>query len=116
MVADLGHAVPNLVLDNEHPKFFQLFPQLFDVKGHNVVFNVDIGTVVKDIQETVHIQVKDHRDMLRHKRRMKFGQERQISPVNYGLFDGFQPVLAARDKLTERQQKVGFQGGFSSSL
>ena len=29
-------------------------------------------------------------------------------PVNDRLFNGFQPVLAAHDKLTERQHKVGF--------
>ena len=31
-------------------------------------------------------------------------------PVDHRLFNGFQPVLAAHDKLTERQHKVGFQG------
>ena len=31
------------------------------------------------------------------------------STVNDRLFNGFQPVLAAHDKLTERQHKVGFQ-------
>ena len=30
--------------------------------------------------------------------------------VNDRLFDGFQPVLAAHDKLTERQHEITFQG------
>ena len=56
---------------------------------------------------------------------MQVGQDRhilragvcQIGPVDYlhstvndCLFDGFQPVLAAHDKLTERQHEIAFQG------
>ena len=58
LVSVFSYAAPNLVLDNEHPQLFQLFAQLFDVKGHNAVFDVDIGAVVKDVQGAVHIQVK----------------------------------------------------------
>ena len=58
LAAVLRHAAPNLVLDNEHPQLFQLFAQLFNIKGHNAVFDVDVGAVVKHIQGAVHIQVK----------------------------------------------------------
>ena len=85
--------------------------------------------MVKDVQGAGHIQVKglrypvSLRDMLRQKRRVEVGKNRHIfragvcqigpvdhlhGPVNYRLFDGFQPVLAAHHKLTERQHKVGF--------
>ena len=58
LAAVLGHTAPNLVLDNEHPQLFELFSQLFNIKGHNAVLDVDIGTVVKDVQASVYIQVK----------------------------------------------------------
>lgn len=35
-----------------------MFSQLFNIKGHNAVFDVDIGAVVKDVQAAVYIQVK----------------------------------------------------------
>ena len=35
-----------------------MFAQLFNVKGHNAVLNVDVGAVVKDVQAAVYIQVK----------------------------------------------------------
>ena len=58
LAAVLGHAAPNLVLDNEHPQLFELFSQLFNIKSHNAVLNVDVGAVVKDVQAAVYIQVK----------------------------------------------------------
>ena len=41
------HTVPHLILDNQHPQLFQLFPQVFDVKADNPVVQLHVGTVVK---------------------------------------------------------------------
>ena len=42
--------VPHLILDNEHPQLFQLFPQILNVKADDTVFQLHIGTVVKYFQ------------------------------------------------------------------
>lgn len=41
--------VPYLVLDDQHTQVFELFPQLFDIKAHQAVVDIHVGTVVKDI-------------------------------------------------------------------
>ena len=82
-----------------------------------LVFDVDVGAVVKHVQAAVHIQIKGlcHpvglRDMLRHKRRVQIRKDRHIfragvcqigpvdhlhRPVNHRLFDGFQPARSCR--------------------
>ena len=125
-----GDAAPNLILDNQHPQFLQLLAQILDVEAHKPVFNVHIGTVVKDIQAAGHIEVKGLRhtvglrDVLGGQGGVEVGEDRhllragvcQIGPVDYlhgpvdhRLFDRLQTVLAAHHQLTERQHEVAFQ-------
>lgn len=41
-VAVDGNTVPDLILDDEHPQFFQLFAQLFDIETDNSVIQFHI--------------------------------------------------------------------------
>ena len=45
--------IPYLVLDDQHPQVFQLFPQLFDIEADQAVVDIHVGPVVKDIQAAI---------------------------------------------------------------
>ncbi len=125
-----GDTAPNLILDNQHPQLFQLLAQILDVEAHKPVFNVHIGTVIKDIQATGHIQVKGLRhpvglrDVLGGQGGVEVGKDGHFlrggvcqvgpvdhlhGPVDHRLFDRLQTVLAAHHQLAERQHEVAFQ-------
>lgn len=117
-----GDGVPHRVLDNQHPRLFQVLAQALDVKADQAVGDVHGGTVVEEVQRTVHIQVQclGHpvglRDVLgqqgvhqvsqnRHILRPRVGKVGLIDhlhrPVDNGFLDGLQPRLAAHDELAE---------------
>ena len=125
-----GDTAPNLILDNEHPQLFELFPQILDVEAHKPVFNVHIGTVVKDVEAAGHIEVKGLRhpvglrDVLGGQGGVEVGEDGHFlragvcqvgpvdhlhGPVDHRLFDRLQTVLAAHHQLAERQHEVAFQ-------
>ncbi len=122
--------VPHRVLNNEHPRLFQVLAQALDVKADQAVGDVHGGAVVEEVQGTVHIQVQclGHsvglRDVLGQQGVHQVAQNRHIlgpgvgkvglvdhlhRPVDDRLFDGLQAGLAAHDELAEGQHKVGFQ-------
>jgi hypothetical protein len=43
-------AVPHGILHHKHPDLFELFSKLLNIKGYDAVVDVDVGTVVKDVQ------------------------------------------------------------------
>ena len=117
-----GDGVPHRVLDNEHPRLFQVLAQALDVKADKAVGDVHGGTVVEEVQRTVHIEVQrlGHpvglRDVLGQQGVHQVAQNRHIlrpgvgkvglvdhlhRPVNDGFLDGLQPRLAAHDELAE---------------
>ena len=53
-----GDGVPHRVLDNEHPRLFQVLAQALDVKADKAVGDVHGGTVVEEVEGAVHIQVQ----------------------------------------------------------
>ena len=129
-VAVAGDAIPNLILNHQHPRLFQVLRQLLDVKADKAVVNVNRRSVVEEIERSRHIQVKrlchtvGFRQMLLRQRGVEVGEDRHIlrarvckvglidtlhSAVNYGALDGFQPGLAAHNQLTEGQHKIGFE-------
>ena len=120
----------NLILDNQHPQLFQLLAQILDVEARKPVFNVHIGTVVKDVEAAGHIEVKGLRhtvglrDVLGGQGGVEVGEDGHFlragvcqvgpvdhlhGPVDHRLFDRLQTVLAAHHQLTERQHEVAFQ-------
>ena len=129
-VAVAGDAIPNLILNHQHPRLFQVLRQLLDVKADKAVVNVNRRSVVEEIERSRHIQVKrlchavGFRQMLRRQRGVEVREDRHIlrarvckvglidtlhSTVDHGALDGFQPGLAAHNQLTEGQHKIGFE-------
>ena len=53
-----GNGVPHRILDNEHTGLFQVLAQALDVKTNQAVGDVHGGTVVEEVQRTVHIEVQ----------------------------------------------------------
>ena len=122
--------VPHRVLDNEHPRLFQILAEALDIEADKAVADIHGGTVVEEVERAVYIQVErlSHalrlRDALRHERVQQIAQHGHIlrprvrevrlidhlhSTVNDGFLDCLQPCLAAHDKLTEGQHEIAFQ-------
>ena len=122
--------VPYRVLDNEHPRLFQILAEALDIKADKAVADIHGGTVVEEVERAVHIQVKrlGHtvrlRDMLGGEGGHEVGEDRHIlrpgicevrlidllhGPVNDVFLNGLQTCLAAHDKLTEGQHEITFQ-------
>ena len=53
-----GDGIPHRILDNEYPRLFQVLAQALDVKADKAIGDVHGGTVVEEVQRTVHIQVR----------------------------------------------------------
>ena len=125
-----GDRIPHRVLDNKHPRLFQVFAQALDVEADQPVADVHRGAVVEEVEGTVHIQIQrlrhpvGLRDTLRHQRLHQVAQDGHIlrpgvgkvilidflhRPVDDRLFDGLQPRLAPHDELTEGKHEVTFQ-------
>ncbi len=125
-----GDGVPHRVLDNEHTRLFQVLAQALDVKADKAVRDVRGGTVVEEVQRTVHIEVQclghpvSLRDVLGQQGVHQVAQNRHIlrpgvgkvglidhlhRPVDDRFLDGLQPRLAAHDELAKGQHEVAFQ-------
>ena len=122
--------VPYRVLDNEHPRLFQVLAKPLDIEADKAVADIHGGTVVEEVERAVHIQVQrlGHtvrlRDMLGGEGCHEVGEDRHIlrpgirevrlidllhGTVDDGFLDGLQPRLTAHDKLTEGQHEIAFQ-------
>ena len=64
-VAVDGDTVPDLILNDEHPQFFQLFAQLFDVETDNSVIQFHIRLMVEHTQRTIDVDFQCRGDTLR---------------------------------------------------
>ena len=64
-VAVDGNTVPDLILDDEHTQFFQLFAQLFDVETDNSVIQFHIGLMVEHTQRTIDVDFQCRGNTLR---------------------------------------------------
>ena len=64
-VAVDGDTVPDLILDDEHPQFFQLFAQLLDVETNDAVIQFHIGLMVEHTQRTIDVDFQSRGDTLR---------------------------------------------------
>ena len=125
-----GDRIPHRVLDNEHPRLFQVFAQALDVKADQPVADVHCGAVIEEVEGAVDIQIQclRHtvrlRDTLRQQRLHQVAQNGHIlrpgvrkiglvdllhRPVDDGFLDGLQPRLAPHDELAEGKHKVAFQ-------
>ena len=52
------YSIPDLILYNEHPQFFQLFPKVFNVKADHTVIQFHVCSVIKYFQRTININFK----------------------------------------------------------
>ena len=59
-----GDTVPDLILDNQHPDFLQLFAQLFDVIADDAVMHIDVGPMIEHIQRTRDVDFQRRGDVL----------------------------------------------------
>ena len=122
--------VPNCVLDNEHPRLFQVLAKPLDIEADKAVADIHGGAVVEEVERAVYIQVQrlGHtvrlRDMLGGEGCHEVGEDWHIlrpgvrevrlidllhSTVDDGFLDSLQPRLAAHNKLTEGQHEITFQ-------
>ena len=60
-----GDTVPDLILNDKHPKLFQLLAQLFDVETDNAVIQFHIGLVIEHSQRTIDVDFQCRGDTLR---------------------------------------------------
>ncbi len=109
-----GHAVPDLILHNEHPQLLELLSELLDVIADEAVIHIHIRPVIEDIQRAMHIDFKGSGNPLclrltltaqdvvevfenRHLLRDRIGKVVLIhladAAVDDGLFHRLQPIL-----------------------
>ena len=128
-VAVDGNAVPDLILDDEHTQFFQLFAQLFDIETDNSVIQLHIGLVIEHSQRTIDVDFQCRGDTLRlplfllpqavvqiterwHIFRLRVVQillvdQRQAAVYNR-LFFWLHAIPCAHDKFAQGKNKVRF--------
>ena len=128
-VAVDGNTVPDLILDDEHPQFFQLFAQLFDIETDNAVIQFHIGLVVEHPQRTVDVDFQCRGDTLRlplfllpqavvqiaesrHILRLRVVQillvDQRQATVNDRLFLWLHTIPCAHDEFAQGKNKVRF--------
>jgi len=122
---------PHLILHNEHTEFLHLFAQFLDVVADDAVVDVHIGAVVEQVQTTLDVDFQCGGNMMGfflvlleqgvvqvlkngHILRAGVGKIFAINQMHTAVNDGFlhrqQTLLAAHHQLTQRKDKVGFQG------
>ena len=52
------YSIPDLILHNKHPQFFQLFSKVFNVKADHTVIQFHVCSVIKYFQRTININFK----------------------------------------------------------
>ena len=128
-VAVDGNAVPDLILDDEHTQFFQLFAQLFDIETDNSVIQLHIGLVIEHSQRTIDVDFQCRGDTLRlplfllpqavvqiterwHIFRLRVVQillvDQRQAAVNDRLFFRLHAIPCAHDKFAQGKNKVRF--------
>ena len=128
-VAVDGNAVPDLILDDEHTQFFQLFAQLLDVETNDAVIKFHIGLMVEDPQRTIDVDFQCRGDTLRlplfllpqavvqitergHIFRLRVVQiflvDQRQAAVNDRLFFRLHAIPCAHDKFAQGKNKVRF--------
>ena len=126
-----GNAVPYLILHHQHPDFLQLLAQLLDVIADDTIVDVHIGSVIEHIEGAGHIDFQRRGDvlclffLLRSQEVIQILQNGHIlrarvveivlidqphTTVDDGFLHRLQSLLAAHDQLTQRQDKVRFEG------
>ena len=118
-------------MSDQHAELFQLFAELLDVIADQAVLDIDVGTVVEEVQGSLHIDLQRRRHMVgflflllkegvvevlqkrhvfRHRILEIFLVDLVYTTVDDRLFHRLQAFLAADHQLAERQDEVGFQG------
>ena len=127
----LRHPAPDLVREDQQPYLFQHLPQGLDVEAQEAGIDLDVGSVVKEVEGpgAVQLQGGGHPPGLRlglfqqlvvevlengHTLR---GRVRQIGPVDgphaavdHRLFHRGQPAPPAHDQLAQGEDEIAFEG------
>ena len=128
-VAVDGDTVPDLILDDEHTKLFQLLAQLFDVETDNSVIQFHIRLMVEHTQRTIDVDFQCRGDTLRlplfllpqtvvqiterrHILRLRIVQilliDQRQAAVNDRLLFRLHAIPCAHDQFTQGKNKVRF--------
>ena len=128
-VAVDGDTVPDLILNNEHPQFFQLLAQLFDIETDNAVIQFHIGLMVEHTQRTIDVDFQCRGDTLclsflllpqavvqiterRHIFRLRVIQiflvDQRQAAVDDRLFFRLHAIPCAHDKFAQGKNEVRF--------
>ena len=128
-VAVDGNTVPDLILNDEHTQFFQLFAQLFDVETDNSVIQFHIRLMVEHTQRTIDVDFQCRGDTLRlplfllpqtvvqiterrHILRLRIVQilliDQRQAAVNDRLLFRLHAIPCAHDQFTQGKNKVRF--------
>ena len=59
-----SHSVPHLILYDQHTDLFKLLSKLFNIETDKTIIQLDIGSVVEDVQTTVNVDFKSGRNTL----------------------------------------------------
>ena len=126
-----GHSVPHLILHDEHSELLELLAEFADVIADEAVVDIHIRSVIEDVQRAVNIDFKGSCNALclrlfliaqnvvevfQNGHFLRFGIGKVVlidhtdAPVNDGLFNRLQAVLAADNQLTHGEDEVGLQG------
>ena len=124
-----GDTVPDLILYDEHPQFFQLFAQLLDVEADDAVIQFHIGLVVEHPQRTIDVDFQCRGDTLRlplfllpqavvqiterrHILRLRVVQillvDQRQAAVNDRLFFRLHAIPCAHNQFAQGKNKVRF--------
>ena len=128
-VAVDGDTVPDLILDDEHTQFFQLFAQLFDIETDNSVIQFHIRLMVEHTQRTIDVDFQCCGDTLclpflllpqavvqiterRHIFRLRVVQilliDQRQAAVNDRLFFRLHAIPCAHNQFAQGKNKVRF--------
>ena len=131
LIAVHGHAVPYLVLYDQHSELFELFSEVLDVIADHALRNIDICSVVEHIKGAVDVELEsrsytarlmltlgeqfivkifEDRHFLRNRIKKIPVIDSVDAPVNDCLLDRLQTVPVSEYQLTKGKDKVRLQG------
>ena len=125
-----GHSVPHLILYDQHTDLFKLLSKLFNIETDKTIIQLDIGSVVEDVETTVNVDFKSGRNtlclvlLLCSQAVVQISEDGHIfgngickillihnrkATVNHRNLHRFQTCLSSHNQLTQRKDKVTFQ-------
>ena len=126
-----SHRRSDKIVGDVHGDLAEVFAHTFQHKAHHAGIEVDVGRMVKEVEGACAVKLQRRGDplglrlrlaqqlliqILEQRRFGRFHPQRHLpvhlthTAVNDGFLDGLQTVPASHHQLTQRQQKIRFQG------